>query len=171
MAFELTATPCSLPVANNVCFNLGTYVVTAQPIYNNPTNENPYQAIAAFGVKSVVSVRDPQEIIQEPNPYDLTESQQLILNSVTYANVSLPHVTMTQQQFNAQAYQVATAIKNGVTPVLIHCSSGDRASAAFAVFLITYFAVPNSVAVNFATSQLALQNQQFIAYVTAYQAP
>lgn len=167
----LTVSSCSLPVANNVCFNLGAYVVTAQPIYNNPANQNPYQAIAQFGVSSVVSVRDPQEIISQPNPFDLTESQELILNSVAFANVPLPHVAMTQAQFNAQAYQAATFLKQAEPPVLVHCSTGDRASAAFAVFMIAYLGYSNSAAVAFATTKLALANPQFVQYVTAFQTP
>ena len=40
---------------------------------------------------------------------------------------------------------------NGKRPILIHCSSGDRASAGFAAMLITYYGYSNKEAVDFAT--------------------
>jgi protein tyrosine phosphatase (PTP) superfamily phosphohydrolase (DUF442 family) len=177
MPVQLFVSPCSLPVANNVCFNIdnGAYFVTAQPIYNNPTNLNPYVVIAQAGINSVLCVRDPQEIITQPNPFDLTESQELILNGVTYTNVSLPHVLppqqMTQQQFDAQAYSAATVINGWRKPVLTHCSSGDRASAAFAVFMISYLGWTNANAASFAQTSLALANPQFVQWVTSFQVP
>jgi protein tyrosine phosphatase (PTP) superfamily phosphohydrolase (DUF442 family) len=169
MPLDLKVSACSLPVAGNVCINLGAFVITAQPIYS--ATVNPYQAIAQFGIKSVLCVRDPQEVIVQPNPFDLTESQELILNGVTYTNVPMPHITMTQQQFNAQAYNAATVIDGWPKPILIHCSSGDRASAMFAAYLIAYRGVSNGEAVEFATKSLALQNQQFVGYVIEFQKP
>jgi protein tyrosine phosphatase (PTP) superfamily phosphohydrolase (DUF442 family) len=83
----------------------------------------------------------------------------------------MPHVTMTQPQFNAQAYAAATVINGWAKPILIHCSSGDRASAMFAVYLIAYRGVPNGEAVDFATKKLALQNQQFVGSVMEFQRP
>jgi protein tyrosine phosphatase (PTP) superfamily phosphohydrolase (DUF442 family) len=164
---------CSLPVAGNVCFSIaGGYYVTAQPTYIWP-GASPYQAIAQAGIVSVLSVRDPQEVILPLTPVDLTEVSQLITNSVAVTNVPLPHITMTQAQFDQQAYKAATVIKEWPKPLLIHCSTGDRASAAFAAFLITYggFKGKNQEAVDFAKSKLALQNPQFIANLLAYQPP
>jgi hypothetical protein len=55
------------------------------------------------------------------------------------------------------------------TPILIHCSSGDRASAAFAVFLITYYGYTNAQAVQYATQDLALA--VFTPFVQNYSKP
>ncbi len=173
MAISFTVTPCSLPVAGACCQVSGndtTYYVTGQPIYESVTS-NPYQTIAAADIASVLSVRDPQEYTQPPVPFDLTEADQLILNNVAYTNVPLPHIAMTQEQFNVQAYYVATVISAWATPLLVHCSSGDRASAAFAVFMIQYCGYPPSQAADFAQTSLALRNEQFIDYVNNYPAP
>ena len=171
MPTKLTVTKCSLPIAGNVCFSIaGGYYVTAQPIYVWP-GTSPYQIIAQAGIQTVLSVRDPQEVILPLTPVDLTEVSQLIGNSVAVTNVPLPHITMTQAQFNQQAYKAATVIKEWPKPLLVHCSTGDRASAAFAAFLITYEGVKNDAAVAFATKKLALQNPQFIAWLKAYKAP
>lgn len=174
MAITFTATPCSLPVANGCRLVSGsndtTYYVTGQPIYESVTS-NPYQTIAAADIASVLSVRDPQEYTQPPVPFDLTEADQLILNSVSYTNVPLPHIAMTQEQFNTQAYYAATVINFWAGPLLVHCSSGDRASAAFAVFMIQYCGTAPSEAANFAQGSLLLKNEQFIDYVNNYPPP
>jgi protein tyrosine phosphatase (PTP) superfamily phosphohydrolase (DUF442 family) len=171
MPTKLTVTPCILPVAGNVCFDIdATWYVTAQPIYVWP-GTSPYQIIAQAGIATVLSVRDPQEVIQPLTPVDLTEVSQLISNNVAFTNVPFPHIAMTQAQFNEQAWKAATVIKQWPTPLLVHCSTGDRASAAFASFLITYGGFNNADAVTFAREQLALQNAQFIAWLEAYAPP
>ena len=102
---------------------------------------------------------------------DLTETDQLILNSVAYSNIPLPHIAMSQALFDRQAFHVAIAIDHWKQPGLIHCSSGDRASAGFAAFLITCCGYSNAQALDFALHHLALQNQQFVDYVKAYTPP
>jgi protein tyrosine phosphatase (PTP) superfamily phosphohydrolase (DUF442 family) len=172
MSVNFAVSKCSLPVAGDVCFKLtgpNTFYVTSQPIYIWP-GANPYQAIATAGIASVLSVRDPAEYILPLTPFDLTETDQLILNGVAYSNIPLPHIAMSQARFDQQALNVATTLNQWKQPALIHCSSGDRASAAFACYLISFCGFTNTDAVNFAKS-LALQNQQFIAYVKAYPAP
>jgi protein tyrosine phosphatase (PTP) superfamily phosphohydrolase (DUF442 family) len=171
MPTQPTVTKCSLPVAHDVCFNIdATYYVTAQPVYVWP-GTSPYQIIGQAGIQTVLSVRDPQEVILPLTPVDLTEVSQLISNGVAVTNVPLPHIALTQAQFNQQAFKAATVINQWPKPLLVHCSTGDRASAAFAAFLITYQGFTNANAVAFATQQLALQNPQFIAWLGAYQAP
>ena len=168
MSNALNVVRCTLPVAGDVCFSIGgTYYVTAQPIYIWP-GQNPYQIIGQSGIKTVLSVRDPLEVTLPLTPFDLTEVSQLIGSGVGTIDMPLPHIAMTQAQFNQQAARAAAVIKEWPKPLLIHCSTGDRASAAFAAFLITYEKVSNAAAVNFATTQLALQNAQFIAYLQAY---
>jgi protein tyrosine phosphatase (PTP) superfamily phosphohydrolase (DUF442 family) len=130
MPIALTVTPCTLPVAGNVCFNINaTYYVTAQPIYVWP-GTSPYQIIGQAGIVNVLSVRDPEEYILPLTPVDLTEVSQLITNSVATTTVPFPHISMTQAQFNQQAFKAATVIEQWAKPILIHCSTGDRASAA-----------------------------------------
>jgi protein tyrosine phosphatase (PTP) superfamily phosphohydrolase (DUF442 family) len=171
MPIALAVTLCTLPVAHHVCFNIsGTYYVTSQPIYEWP-GTSPYQLIAQAGIVNVLSVRDPEEYILPLTPVDLTEVSQLITNSVATTTVPFPHINMTQTQFNQQAYKAATVIEQWAKPILIHCSTGDRASAAFAAFLITYGGYTNAAAVDFATIQLALKNPQFIGWLQAYQPP
>ena len=179
MPQQIKATPGSVPWAA-VYFNLGNWIVTSQPAYNEPlATQNPYAAIAAAGINSVVSVRDPSEATTPVNPFDLTEAQQCVVNGVSHTNISFPHVPMPQAQyqplFNVQAYNAATVIHSATsgypwrTPILIHCSSGDRASAAFAVFLIAYYGYTNAQAVQFATQNLALA--VFTPFVQNYSKP
>ncbi len=180
MPRQLTTSPCPLPPSVvSVCFNLGPWIVTSQPQYNALATQNPYAAIAGAGIRSVLSVRDPAEAAQPMNPFDLTEAQQCVVNGVSHTNVALPHVPMPQAQyqplFNVQAYDAASVINAASanypwhTPMLIHCSSGDRASAAFAVFLIAYDGWTNSDAANYAQTQLALAS--FTPYVLGYSKP
>jgi protein tyrosine phosphatase (PTP) superfamily phosphohydrolase (DUF442 family) len=163
-----------LPVIENVCFKVTgdkrTFYVTSQPVYLWP-GSSPYQAIAQAGITALVSVRDSSEYTIPFNPFDLTETDQLILNSVAYSNIPLPHIAMSQALFDQQAFHVARTLHEWKGPILIHCSSGDRASAGFAAMLITYYGYSNKEAVDFATKSLALANPQFVAWVTAYKPP
>ena len=175
-AIKFTATKCSpsLPVIEQVCFRVTggsrTFYITSQPVYLWP-GSSPYQAIAQAGVQAVVSVRDSSEYAIPFNPFDLTETDQLILSGVACSNIPLPHIAMSQALFDAQAFHVATALNAWQPPGLIHCSSGDRASAGFAAFLITCCGYSNAQALDFALHELALQNQQFVDYVKAYTPP
>jgi len=163
---------CTLPVAGNVCFKLTglkTFYVTSQPVYVWP-GASPYQAIAQTGIASVLSVRDPAEYVLPLTPFDLTEADQLIQNGVAYSNIPLPHMAMSQAQFDHQGSSVARAINKCAQPGLVHCSTGDRASAAFGCYLISYCGFTHQQALKLAES-LALKNQQFIQYLAAYPAP
>jgi protein tyrosine phosphatase (PTP) superfamily phosphohydrolase (DUF442 family) len=173
---KFTSTKLSppLPVIEKVCFKVTgdkrTFYVTSQPVYLWP-GTSPYQAVAQAGITALVSVRDSSEYTIPFNPFDLTETDQLILNSVAYSNIPLPHIAMSQALFDQQAFHVARTLHEWKGPILIHCSSGDRASAGFAAMLITYYGYSNKEAVHFATKKLALQNPQFVAWVTAYKPP
>ena len=175
-AIKFTATKLSppLPVIEKVCFKVTgdnrTFYVTSQPVYIWP-GASPYQAIAQAGVQALVSVRDASEYTIPFNPFDLTETDQLIISNVAYSNIPLPHIAMSQALFDQQAFHVATTLNGWKAPELIHCSSGDRASAGFAAFLITCCGYSNTQALDFALHHLALQNQQFVDYVTAYKPP
>jgi protein tyrosine phosphatase (PTP) superfamily phosphohydrolase (DUF442 family) len=78
---------------------------------------------------------------------------------------------MSQALFDSQAFHAARILHEWKAPILIHCSSGDRASAGFAAMLITCYGYSNKEAVDFALHSLALQNPQFVASVTAYKPP
>jgi protein tyrosine phosphatase (PTP) superfamily phosphohydrolase (DUF442 family) len=155
----------SLPVYNNgackrVTGNNLVYYVTAQP--------TAYPPIKQAGIRSVLCVRDPSETTQ-PNAFDIKEADSLIPLPVSYTNVPLPHVpAMMQGQFDMQAYNAAVAINSWTGPLLVHCSTGDRASAAFAVFMIQFCGWPNAQAASFAQAELALANALFIQQVKHY---
>ncbi len=168
LATVFTVTNGSLPVYDNgackvVAGNNTTYYVTAQP--------TAYPPIAQAGVQSVLCVRDPAEYSTQPNPFDLAEADDLILANVSYTNVPLPHISMSQAQFDMQAYNAAVVIDSWAVPLLVHCSSGDRASAAFAVFMIQFCGWENAQAADFAQTELALANTQFVQWVNAYTPP
>jgi protein tyrosine phosphatase (PTP) superfamily phosphohydrolase (DUF442 family) len=172
MPINFAVAKCALPVAGDVCFKLTgpkTFYVTSQPVYIWP-GTNPYQAIAEAGIASVLSVRDPAEYVLPLTPFDLTETDQLILNGVAYGNIPLPHIAMSQAQFDRQGLNVARTLNEFGQPVLVHCSTGDRASAAFGCYLISYCGYTNHQALKFAKG-LALQNPQFIQYLEAYPLP
>src|SRR6266542_1661654 len=99
MPLSPTPAKCSFPVADGVCFNMGQWVVTSQPVYNSIATQNPYVALAAAGIRSILSVRDPMEAALPMNPFDLTEAQQCVVNNISHTNVALPHVPMPQAQY------------------------------------------------------------------------
>jgi protein tyrosine phosphatase (PTP) superfamily phosphohydrolase (DUF442 family) len=172
MPINFAVSKCTLPMAGDVCFKLTglkTFYVTSQPVYIWP-GASPYQAIAQAGITSVLSVRDPAEYVLPLTPFDLTETDQLILNGVAYSNIPLPHIAMSQTLFDRQGFHIARALNEWEKPGLVHCSSGDRASAAFACYLISFCGFTHQQARDFAKG-LALKNQQFIDYVMAYPPP
>src|SRR5258708_26906559 len=93
--FPSTKLSPPLPVIENVCFKVTgdkrTFYVTSQPVYLWP-GASPYQAIAQAGITALVSVRDSSEYTIPFNPFDLTETDQLILNSLAYTNIPLPQI-------------------------------------------------------------------------------
>ena len=58
-----------------------------------------------------------------------------------------------------------------MAPLLVHCPAGDRASAAFAVFMIQFCGWPSADAADFAQTRLALANTLFIQQVNNYTQP
>jgi len=148
----------------------GRYYVTGQP--STPA----YAAIAAAGIKSVVCVREPGEPaapppVPPPPPFDTNEAAELAQLGVTYQNIPITR-TMTQAQFDTAATQAALAFLESLAqgPALIHCSTGDRASSAFAVALIGA-GMSNADAVAYATNSLLLANSSMIALVQGYTPP
>ena len=147
------------------------YYVTGQP------SAAAYPAIAAAGVTSVLCVREPGEPavpppVPPPPPFDTTEAAALGTLGVSYQNIPITR-EMSQQQFDLAATEAAlTLFENAVYgPALIHCSTGDRASSAFAVLLILLADLSNSDAVDYATNALLLANASMIALVQGYAPP
>ena len=166
MSTLVTPSGCSFNVYNG-CRQVGTQLyVSGQPYAAG------YPQIAAAGVQWVLCVRNPNETAPPAPPFDTNEAQTLLGLDVLYANVPVTH-GMTQAAFN-QAATVAAVSMLGLLRLgqaLIHCSSGDRASAVFAVALIAAGYATNAEAVAFATQNLLLSNAEIIGYVLAYQTP
>jgi protein tyrosine phosphatase (PTP) superfamily phosphohydrolase (DUF442 family) len=152
---------------------LDGFYVTGQP------STAAYAALAqTAGVKSVVCVRSPSETVATPPPvppappFDTHESAELGKLGVSYTNIPIER-TMTQAQFDTAATDAALTLLANYWqgPALIHCSTGDRASSAFAVLLILAAGQTNAQVVDYATNCLLLANPNMIALVQGYSVP
>jgi protein tyrosine phosphatase (PTP) superfamily phosphohydrolase (DUF442 family) len=145
------------------------FYVTGQP------TAPAYAAIAQAGIGSVICLRDPDETDPQPPPvppvppFDTQEANELAALGVTYQNIVITR-TMTQAQFDEMATEAAyqLLVNALATPALIHCSSGDRASSAFAALLIVLGILSNDDAAAYAENCLLLANSAMIAFVKAY---
>jgi protein tyrosine phosphatase (PTP) superfamily phosphohydrolase (DUF442 family) len=168
-----------LPTINNLAFVaysgarivFNRYYVTGQP------SAFAYPAIPEAGIRSVICVREPGEAVAPPPvppppPFDTTEASTLQQLGVSYQNIPITR-TMTQAEFNAAATQAAVAllINGAAGPALIHCSTGDRASSAFAVMLILGAGWTNADAADYCINALLLANSSMVALVQGYSAP
>ncbi|HEY0158955.1 MAG TPA: hypothetical protein VGF28_16845 [Thermoanaerobaculia bacterium] len=166
MTISDTPPVCSI-AAFNGCRLLGSKLyVTGQP------SAAGYAQIAAAGVQWVLSVRNPNETAPPAPPFDVNEPQSLLNLNVLYANVPVTH-GMPQAAFNQAATVAAVSMLSllELGTALIHCSSGDRASAIVAVALIATGTASNADAAAFAEQNLLLSNPQIEGYVLAYQPP
>ena len=152
---------------------LDGFYVTGQP------STAAYTALAqTAGVKSVICVRSPSETVATPPPvppappFDKNESAKLGKLGVSYANIPIER-TMTQSEFDTAATDAALTLLANYWQgtALIHCSTGDRASSAFAVLLILAAGQTNTQAVDYATNCLLLANPNMIALVQGYSVP
>jgi protein tyrosine phosphatase (PTP) superfamily phosphohydrolase (DUF442 family) len=152
---------------------LDAFYVTGQP------STAAYAALAqTAGVKSVICVRSPSETVATPPPvppappFDTQESAELAKLGVSYTNIPIER-TMTQAQFDTAATDAALTLLANYRqgPALIHCSTGDRASSAFAVLLILAAGQTNAQVVDYATNCLLLANPNMIALVQGYSVP
>ncbi len=168
-----------LPTINNLAFVaysgarivFDRYYVTGQP------SAFAYPAIPEAGIRSVICVRQPGEAVAPPPvppppPFDTTEASTLQQLGVSYQNIPITR-TMTQAEFNAAATQAAIALLNNgaAGPALIHCSTGDRASSAFAVMLIIGAGWTNTDAADYCINALLLANSSMVALVRGYSPP
>jgi uncharacterized protein (TIGR01244 family) len=154
---------CSLPV-DGACFNLDQYYVTGSYyVTGQPVDPQGLDAIKSAGISSVISFRDPTE-----QGYDANESSTLIGMGIGFLNIPIIH-GMAQDIFNQQATAFAGCIIRQQTPLLIHCSTGDRASGMWAVHMFVNGKIPLATAIQYAQTKLALQNPGIVELVTNYQ--
>ncbi|MBV8579850.1 MAG: hypothetical protein JO225_01900 [Candidatus Eremiobacteraeota bacterium] len=148
------------------------YYVTGQPA---PVT---FPVMKQVGIANVVCVRDPSENNEQPPPtpaapdFNPSEGSELAAVGIRYQNIPVTR-SMSQAQFNVAATQAADAVivAGSRAPVLVHCSSGDRASSVFAVLLIRYVGITNAEASEFAQNSLLLSNQTMIERVLGYSSP
>jgi protein tyrosine phosphatase (PTP) superfamily phosphohydrolase (DUF442 family) len=156
---------CSFDVYGG-CVQLGTtpLYVTGQP------STDAYQEIGAAGVLWVVCVRNPNETAEPP--FQNGEAADLLLFNALYVNVPVTH-DESQETFNDAATAAAIAMLGVLRqgPALIHCSTGDRASAVVAVALIATGIASNAEAEAFAVEKLLLRKDEIKQYVLHYQVP
>lgn len=169
MACPVSATPVDFDVyeahAAKVAYAGGqpSWYVTGQP------QPDAYAQIASAGIQTVISLRLADET--QP-PVDLNEAAELYALNLTYSNLPIAH-PMDQGLFDVMATMAALGLlyQGGGAPPLVHCSSGDRASAIFAVMLIATELCSAADALAFAQGSLFLANPAVIANVQSYSVP
>jgi protein tyrosine phosphatase (PTP) superfamily phosphohydrolase (DUF442 family) len=85
---------------------------------------------------------------------------------MNFVNVPFPHSTaLTQKLFDIRAGAVMAVLEQLPKPLLMHCSSGDRGSALWAVHLMDNCGLTKDDAINYAEmSGLKV----FLPYVQGY---
>ena len=169
MSCPVTATPVDFDVyaghAARVTYTGGQplWYVTGQP------QPDAYAQIAGAGIGTVISLRLPNETSP---PFDVDEPSALYALNLTYSNLPIAH-PMEQNLFDVMATMAALGLlfQGGGVPPLVHCSSGDRASAIFAVMLIATQLCSTADALTFAQGSLFLANPDVIANVRNYTVP
>jgi protein tyrosine phosphatase (PTP) superfamily phosphohydrolase (DUF442 family) len=134
-----------LPEQN--CWQVGDYYITAQPTKSGLSIAN------GLGIQSVVCLRDASEGPNPPYlPFDVAEDTTLTGLGMSFANIPFPHSTaLTQPLFDIRAAAVMAVLGQLPKPLLMHCSSGDRASALWAVHLMDNCGLTKEDAINYAT--------------------
>jgi protein tyrosine phosphatase (PTP) superfamily phosphohydrolase (DUF442 family) len=154
----------------------GGLYVTGQP----SREAYPWMAQAPAGIKTVICVRSPTETAPAFPPYppvppfDPQEGTELGNLGVSYTNQFVIERTMPQLDFDTKATQAAWKMlraQENRDPVLIHCSTGDRASSVFAVLLMLVFGVSNADVIDYCTNCLLLANADVIKLVRNYRVP
>ncbi len=170
MSCPVNATPVDFDVyaahAAKVTYSGGqpVWYVTGQP------QPDAYAQIAGAGIATVISLRLANET--PPPAIDLDEATELYALGLTYSNLPIAH-PMDQGLFDVMATMAALGLlfQGGGAPPLVHCSSGDRASAIFAVMLIATELCSQADALAFAQGSLFLANPDVIANVQGYRVP
>jgi protein tyrosine phosphatase (PTP) superfamily phosphohydrolase (DUF442 family) len=164
MSNDFTPVAITAPIvaAGLNCWQIGNFYVTAQP------TEAGLTTASGLGIQSVICLRDATEVAKPPYPaFDPDEDTTLTGLGMSFANIPFPH-GMPQDQFNIRAGAVLAVLNQLPQPLLMHCSSADRASALWAVHLIVNCGLTTAQAIQYATiSGLAV----FTPYVQAYTLP
>ena len=162
MSNNFTPVRVTAPIVNAGlnCWQIGNFYVTAQP------TETGLTVASQLGIQSVICLRDATEVANPPYPaFDPAEDTTLTQLGMSFANIPFPH-GMPQDQFNIRAGAVLAVLNQLPQPLLMHCSSGDRASALWAVHLIVNCRLTTADAIAFArVSGLAV----FLPYVQNFQ--
>jgi len=156
MSDNYTPAPCTIPIAYLGGFQIGDCYVTGQP-----ADPQGLQAVAAAGVKSVICLRDPSE----PG-FDFNEDSALLALHISYTNIPIPH-GIDQGDFDQRADLVRACLAVAQKPLLMHCSSGDRASALWAVHLFADCGLSKQEAIQYA-HESGLANPAFVQLVLNY---
>lgn len=153
--------------AGQNCWQIGDFYVSAQP------TEAGLTVAHDLGIKSVICLRDALEVAYlEFLPFDPEEDRTLTTTlGMSFVNIPFPHsptdpsLNIPQDQFNIRAGAVLAVLNQLPQPILMHCSSGDRASALWAVHLIVNCGLTTDAAISYAKlSGLAV----FTPYVQKY---
>lgn len=146
---DYTPVKVSAPIvtAGQNCWQIGSFYVTAQP-----TDPEGLNAASQLGIQSVICLRDATETATpEYLAFDPEEDLILLGLGMSFVNMPFPHSTqLTQEQFNIRARAVLAVLNELPQPLLIHCSSGDRASALWAIHLLANCGVPKQDAISYA---------------------
>jgi protein tyrosine phosphatase (PTP) superfamily phosphohydrolase (DUF442 family) len=79
------------------------------------------------------------------------EDTVLTENAMNFVNIPFPHSSaLTQTLFDIRAHSLLAVLRQLPKPLLIHCSSGDRASALWAIHLIVDEGLTDTGAVYYA---------------------
>ncbi|HEV2801439.1 MAG TPA: hypothetical protein VGW12_13120 [Pyrinomonadaceae bacterium] len=142
------------------CWRIGDFYVTAQP-----TDPEGLNVAHGLGIKSVICLRDATEQAIPPYlAFDPDEDIRLTSLAMNFANIPFPH-GIPQNQFDTRAGAVLAVLNQLPKPLLMHCSSGDRASALWAIHLIVNCGVPKPEAIKYAEMSGL---KQFLPYVQNY---
>lgn len=143
------------------CWQVGEYYITAQP------TEPGLSVANGLGIQSVVCLRDATELANSGYlPFDPEEDMTLTSLAMSFVNIPFPHSnTLTQELFDIRAASVLAVLGQLPKPLLMHCSSGDRASALWAVHLIVNCGLTKQGAIYYAT---ITGLKVFLSYVQGY---
>jgi protein tyrosine phosphatase (PTP) superfamily phosphohydrolase (DUF442 family) len=149
MAQDYTPVKVDAPVVTEGqnCWRVGDFYITAQP-----TDPQGLQAANQLGVVSIICLRDSAEGPNPPYlPFDPQEDIAATKLGMAFVNVPFPHAPFfSQEQFDLRAGVVLDALGSLPRPLLMHCSSGDRASALWAAHLIRDCGLTNAQAIAYA---------------------
>ena len=150
---DFTPVPVTAPIvtAGQNCWQIRNFYVTAQP------TEAGLKVANGIGIKSVICLRDALETAyMQFLPFDLMEDRTLTGLGMNFVNIPFPHsptnpqLDISQELFNIRAGSVLAVLNQLPQPLLMHCSSGDRASALWAIHLMVNCGLTRKEAIEYA---------------------